>query len=159
MGGLLNVQQRVGGDVGDVLVGQPVPHLPAVALSDNEPRCAQCLQVLGNQWLRDPECVHQLVHTPWPGAEQVDDRESHWSTESPEQLGRAFEGGQSDVRWRVSRRRPVAHRAQPLQVPTISRVCAMSVNPAFLVTLANHCSTSGPASSTVREQQRQIRWW
>jgi hypothetical protein len=90
---LLNVQQRVGGDVRDVLVRQPVPHLPAVALGDHESGRAQRFQVLGDQRLCDPESFHQLVHTPWPGSEQVDDRESHRSTESPEQLGRAFEGG------------------------------------------------------------------
>ena len=55
-------------------------------------------------------------------------------------------------------RRAVGFR-QAAQVPKISRVWLTSAKPWSPAIRSAHCSTAGPATSTVSPQTRQTRWW
>ncbi len=55
---------RIGDDVGDVLIDQRVHSLPAMPFYAYQPGAAQHPQMLGDQRLAHPEALDELVHEP-----------------------------------------------------------------------------------------------
>lgn len=74
----------------------------------------------------------------------------------PARLHRRRRGGQFDRGGQRVARCPVW---QVGQIPKISAVWLMSVNPLTVATVWVHFSTAGTSISTVRPQARQTRWW
>ena len=67
--------------------------------------------------------------------------------------GRAGTGG-----GRAARPAAQPWRRQSGHRPNSSTVCPTSVKPAFLATSSAHRSTALPSTSTLRPQNRQVRW-
>ncbi len=61
----MSVGGRICDKLCDVAIGERVLHLRAVSLGGHEVCAPQHPEVLGNEWLREAEFVHQFVNAAW----------------------------------------------------------------------------------------------
>jgi hypothetical protein len=78
----------VHGDVGHVVIGEPVRGLLAAVSPGHQAGAAQDAQVLRRKRLRDPEDVDQFMDALGSPSELEDDRQTVGSTQCPQKLDR-----------------------------------------------------------------------
>jgi hypothetical protein len=85
------MDDRVVGDVGDVLVAQGVGDLATAPLGLDHVTGAEHTEVLRDEWLRHAERIDELVDAPRLPVELADDGEAVRAGERPQQLCRSVE--------------------------------------------------------------------
>lgn len=81
------MRDGVADDVGDVVVGEGVHDLLALALGTEQAGVAEHPQVLGDEGLVEAESLGDLVDAPRPGGEQIDDRHAMRVGQRLQQIG------------------------------------------------------------------------
>lgn len=81
------MRDGVADDVGDVVVGEGVHDLLALALGAEQAGVAEHPQVLGDEGLVEAESLGDLVDAPRPGGEQIDDRHAMRVGQRLQQIG------------------------------------------------------------------------
>jgi hypothetical protein len=79
--------ERITGDVGDVVVGECVPHLAADTATSHNSCCPEHLEVLRHGRLRQPEKVDEFVNTSFVFAQCDRNPEPRRVSERPQHLG------------------------------------------------------------------------